>query len=120
MNTLSLSMAYIVKCSTGCSCCRADNETRGPFATLELAEEASAAYTRQKLLSSQYEASGRYEVRVCAAEQLPDGRVILDNTLVARGFLDETDIWAAEPLLRGDQMTILPGMAVAHVVKRCA
>jgi hypothetical protein len=120
MDTLPQTMAYIVQCSTGCSCCRADNETRGPWATLDQAQEAAAAYTRQKLLSSQYAPNGCYEIRVCIAEQLPDGRLILDNTLVARGFLDETDTWCGEALLSGEQMHILPGIAIANVVKRTA
>lgn len=54
--------AWVVHCSTGCTCCKNENFYQGPYRTIEDAEQ-SAAYNRQNpILRSQYSDTGVYKV----------------------------------------------------------
>ena len=105
--------AFLIRCSTGCSCCRNENELRGPWRTQQSAQTQAVAYERWPLLSSQYAPRGRYQIKRIEAEQLPDGRLILDNKLIAAGFVDSEDLYVDETLLRGEQIDWLDGTPIA-------
>jgi len=70
MNT---SEAYLVYCSTGCTCCWEENHYRGPYKSKEDAEARV-----QWLYDHTYAKKGRYQVQDWGdAEILDDGRVIV-------------------------------------------
>ena len=79
---------YIIYCSTGCSCCNEENHYRGPFSSREKAEEARKSYRELPLLASQYARKGNYDISEYEAEQLPDGRIIVEDK-VFPGFIDQ-------------------------------
>jgi len=81
--------AYVVYCSTGCSCCSDENHYRGPFSTREIAEARCELYTKTRLLASQYARNGNYKIEEYDAELLPGGRVIVDDTVFA-GWAEDT------------------------------
>lgn len=83
-----MTKAYVVYCSTGCTCCSSDNHYRGPFSSREVAERKCQEYHESKTLASQYARNGRYSIEEHDAEILPDGRVIVDDT-VFEGWADE-------------------------------
>lgn len=72
---------YVVYCSTGCTCCSSENHYRGPFSTSKIAEAKANTYRKQKVLVSQYALNGCYDIEEYDAEVLPDGRVIIDDTV---------------------------------------
>lgn len=114
--------AFMIRATTGCSCCREENQVRGPWRTLDGAREAKAAYARARLLSSQYAPNGCYEIFKVPAELLPDGRLVLDELIVAKGFIGETkeDI-SFEPLLIGnDQCYMIDGDTIKDEQERAA
>ena len=82
--------AYIIYCSTGCTCCSYENHYRGPFSSREKAEEARKSYRELPLLASQYARKGNYDISEyeAEAEQLPDGRIIVEDR-VFPGFIDQ-------------------------------
>ena len=90
-NTTEEVKGYVVYCTTGCSCCSSENHYRGPFSTREAAEAASDGYSKDKVLASQYARNGQYDIEVHDAEILPDGRVIIDDTVFA-GWTEDTGI----------------------------
>jgi len=81
--------AFLIDCSTGCTCCADENHIRGPFKLREDAEAKVADYQKRRLLSSQFSETGNYWIREVEAEVLPDGRLIIDNRVCA-GFADDT------------------------------
>lgn len=84
--------AYVIYCSTGCSCCSSDNHYRGPFSSIEVAEERRKQYYKSKVLASQYARNGRYEIEEYDAEILPDGRIIVDDTVFEAWADDGWDV----------------------------
>lgn len=102
--------AYLIRCSTGCTCCRSENELHGPFQSLEDAQDRAESFSRSRMLASQYAPNGVYEIESIEAEQLPDGRLILGNTLIAERLIGPEN-WS-EPLLFGDKMDLLVGERV--------
>lgn len=78
---------FVIKCSTGCSCCNSENHYRGPWSTQVAAEEAQRSFVEMKLLASQYAPNGRYYISRHDGELLPDGRVICAGRVLP-GFLD--------------------------------
>ena len=84
--------AFLIECRTGCSCCSSENHHRGPFRTREEAEKAVQRFREVRLIASQYAPNGVYNIEEIAAEQLPDGRLILDNRIVVQD-------WSVEPIL---------------------
>jgi hypothetical protein len=78
---------FIVRCSTGCSCCSNENHKRGPFSTQAVAEGKVVEYRAIPVLASQYAERGVYHIESFDAEQLPDGRLIVEDS-VFKGFAD--------------------------------
>lgn len=73
--------AYLTRATTGCSCCRNENELHGPYRTLELAKRQVESFERQPLLAEAVSflcAMRRGEPRLAhredAADLLPDSR----------------------------------------------
>ncbi len=79
---------FMVECSTGCSCCSNENHDRGPYSTQEIAVKKIELFRQKKLLASQYSKTGVYCLQECDAEQLEDGRLIVENK-VYKDFVDE-------------------------------
>lgn len=73
--------AYVVHCSTGCSCCSNENHYRGPFPSHEAADVAVEKYRELRILASQYSPRGEYRVEEFDCEFLPDGRIIIERTV---------------------------------------
>jgi hypothetical protein len=80
--------AFIIECRTGCSCCAYENHYRGPYSSREVADAVAKRFYDNKLLASQYARNGVYDVQEYDAEILPDGRIIIDNTVFAN-FMDD-------------------------------
>jgi hypothetical protein len=55
--------AFLIRRTTGCSCCRNENELRGPFRTVQAASQQAQVYERWPLLSSQYAPRRHYRRR---------------------------------------------------------
>jgi hypothetical protein len=75
---------YKIECRTGCTCCANDNHYRGFYLSRE---EALARITRfsnglDNPVGSQYARYGSYGIEKVDCEQLPDGRIIIDNERV--------------------------------------
>lgn len=91
------STCYIVRVSTGCTCCSYENFMEGPWRTREAAAERAAAHIRSGTLSSQYAPTGRAEVI-----EIPFVRagewIILDEKYAVRGdFLEDNELsWPDE------------------------
>ena len=108
--------AFLIRCTTGCSCCRNENELHGPWRTLEAAELQAKIYERWPLVSSQYAAKGLYEIIRTEAEQLPDGRLILDGRLISAGFVFEGERERDDDaLLRGEHIDLIEGKSVRRI-----
>lgn len=82
--------AYMVYCSTGCSCCSYDNHWRGPYTARSIAEEKVVSFQAIPLVASQYARRGNYHIKEHNAEVLPDGRIIIEDRLFP-GWADTGD-----------------------------
>lgn len=80
--------AFMIHCTTGCSCCREDNHYCGPFSDRDIAKYWAKEFHDKKKLASQYAPNGCYDISEHDAEILPDGRLIIGNT-VFPGWADE-------------------------------
>jgi len=80
-------IAYMIYCSTGCTCCASENHHVGPYKHKEIAEKDKQFFHDYKRLASQYAAYGRYFISEHEAEELPDGRVIIGDRVFS-GFID--------------------------------
>lgn len=54
--------AWVVHCTTGCSCCRSDNFYMGPFKSKGEAEDRVLRNKKDCVLSSQYSHTGNYYI----------------------------------------------------------
>lgn len=77
---------FLIHARTGCTCCSNENHYRGPFRTRDDAERRRLYYLDSSKgvnnpLASQYAPRGVYEIVEVEAEELPDGRVILENRI---------------------------------------
>lgn len=88
MSNVKQTKAFVIYCSTGCTCCSSENHYRGPFSSREIAERRADDYHKARILASQYARNGRYEIEEHEAEILPDGRIIVDNTVFG-GWADD-------------------------------
>lgn len=79
---------YMISCRTGCTCCSSENHIRGPFSSMVVAEQAIVQYKKLPLLASQYARTGMYRIEAASYEQLPDGRLIINDDRVSKGFVD--------------------------------
>lgn len=77
---------YLIYAGTGCTCCNDDNHYRGPYKTKEDAERRISYYYHKDSkywpLASQFASRGHYSVKEIEIERLPDGRYILDGSIV--------------------------------------
>lgn len=78
------SKMYYIRCRTGCSCCSYENFSRGLFLSSEAAQAEIDKYLSGKdfPVCSQFAKYGVYRINECDAETLPDGRIIIDGTMV--------------------------------------
>ena len=81
--------AYMIHCSTGCTCCSNENHYCGPFSSREIAEGFKARFHATKRLASQYAPNGHYKVEEYDTEVLPDGRIIISSR-VFPGWADQS------------------------------
>lgn len=74
---------WYIACSTGCSCCANENFDWGFYDNPEEPRETIDRWSRGNgnPLASQYAKYGRYHLIEAEAELLPDGRIIIDNTV---------------------------------------
>lgn len=72
-------LAFMVHCTTGCSCCSDQNHWCGPFSSMEVAVRWTDIFRDTKHLTSQYAPNGRYTVSAHSVAFLPDGRLIVDD-----------------------------------------
>ena len=74
---------YLIKASTGCSCCNEENHIRGPYKTLGAAKKRIEYYKSEKSkfwpLASQYASRGCYTIYEIEAEEISKGRYIIDD-----------------------------------------
>ena len=71
---------YYIECRTGCTCCSDENFAQGFYLIEELAyaEVAKYKFGLENPLASQYAKYGRYTVVEVEAEELEDGRVVVN------------------------------------------
>jgi hypothetical protein len=98
---------FRIECRTGCTCCKEDNHYRGFYETREEAQARIDRFYRglDYPLASQYARYGSYGIEGVDVEQLPDGRIIVNNervyapdTIVSVSFEDGS-------VLRGNEIT---------------
>ena len=81
---------YYISCSTGCSCCAENNFDQGFYLTSEepnkIVEKWSMGIGNP--LASQFAKFGRYRVNEVEAEILPDGRVIVEDSIFDKEVLE--------------------------------
>lgn len=84
--TLPVKKVVIMYCSTGCSCCSNENHYRCFYKTREDAERRKGYFLAENSTywprASQYARRGRYCVEEGDAEDLGDGRVLLNGRVV--------------------------------------
>ena len=75
---------YRIECRTGCTCCRDENHYRGFYPSREEALARIARFNNglDYPVASQYARYGTYGIEAVTCEQLPDGRIIIDNERV--------------------------------------
>ena len=101
--------AFMIHCTTGCTCCSNKNHYCGPFSTRKIAEEYEGRFRSSKKLASQYAPNGHYHISEHLAEVLPDGRVIIDCHIFP-GWADENG-WDEIPYDPSLPMRLLLGVA---------
>jgi hypothetical protein len=74
---------WYIECRTGCSCCANENFDWGFYDNPEEPQEIIDCWSKGKgnPLASQYAKYGCYHLVEVEAEILPDGRIIVDNTV---------------------------------------
>lgn len=78
--------AFIIDCSTGCSCCSGDNHYRGFYEDKETAERRISYFLSPESkywpVASQFARRGRYGVREVDVELISDNRYILFDEVI--------------------------------------
>lgn len=74
---------WYIECRTGCSCCANENFDWGFYDNPEEPQKIIDSWNKGNgnPLASQYAKYGRYHLAEVEAEILPDGRIIVDNTV---------------------------------------
>jgi hypothetical protein len=76
---------FLIYCSTGCTCCSYENHFRGPYRTKEDAERRMQYFlspgSKYWPVASQYARRGRYSIGEVEIEKLPDGRIIIEDSV---------------------------------------
>lgn len=90
----TVSVWYIV-CETGCLCCSYKNYNLGYWTNPEEPKQLIAKWLRgeDNPLASQYYPYGKYALVETQAEILPDGRVIIDDTIYDKNILSGETIF---------------------------
>lgn len=82
--------AYMIECSTGCTCCCNENHYRGFYRTEEEANRRIAYFLSPKSkfwpLASQYAARGKYTAHEADIEEISNDRYILDDNELLHEF----------------------------------
>lgn len=81
MSDIPSTAAYFTISTTGCTCCRQENQIEGPFLSLEDARSNRDANYRTKQFASQYADHGVHKIGWAPYEQLPDGRLIIGDRI---------------------------------------
>ena len=85
-------MMYAYTGSTGCSCCRSDNFTRGPYETAEDVLEAVRCSYEAKEVCSQYSTNGVYSIYKLEVLPLFDDTFLVGNTCIEyHGYTSKYD-----------------------------
>lgn len=89
MSTTEQGVCYIVKVSTGCTCCSNENFMDGPYRRKDSAEARGTFHKIHRTLSSQYAEDGHQNVIEIPYEIAGDW-IILDERYATKGpFLDD-------------------------------
>lgn len=74
--------AFVVLCSTGCTCCANEDMYYGPFRTEDDAIEAAIEHHSRRTLASQYADNGVYYIEKVQVQQIYEDRAIIGNSVV--------------------------------------
>ena len=81
--------AYIIECSTGCSCCSNENHSRGPYRTKADAKRRKNYYLSPDSkfcpIASQIAPSGQYVIKEISIETITNNRYIVNNDYLMHG-----------------------------------
>jgi hypothetical protein len=102
---------YLIECRTGCTCCSYENHHRGPYFTKEEAERRITFFLKpgesNNPVASQYARKGHYSIKFFHAEEIPNNRIIIDDTVFAKpeyiivdseGKTNKDDIFCGEDI----------------------
>ena len=81
---------FLIRCSTGCSCCANENHYRGPFSARTIAESKVREYHKIPVLASQYSKTGHYDIEEHDATII-NGIIIADTEQWFEGFADNKE-----------------------------
>lgn len=81
---------FLVRVSTGCTCCSNENFIQGPYLEKEAAEACADTHKRHRTLSSQYAADGCQELLEVPYEIAGDW-IILDNRYAVKGSFTDPE-----------------------------
>ncbi len=80
--------AYFIHGSTGCTCCSNLNFARGFHFKAAEVQDIIATHIRQRTVASQFARNGLYRPYQVELELLPDGRVILGDSVLPSLSMD--------------------------------
>jgi len=82
---------YLLRVSTGCTCCANENFIEGPFLTKEGAKKRAEYHKENRTLSSQYASNGNQEILETTYE-IAGEWIILDDKYAVKGkFMDDPE-----------------------------
>lgn len=84
-------MCYLIRASTGCTCCAEENFIEGPWRTQEALSQRTASLKEQRRLRSQYSDHGVYSM-IEIPYEIADSWIILDGQYaVKRRFIEDQE-----------------------------
>lgn len=89
---------FLVRVSTGCTCCASDNFIEGPYLTREGAETSAESHKNRRTLSSQYAANGCQEILEASYEQAGEWIILNEKYAIKGSFTDPENEVFAQPL----------------------
>jgi len=100
---------YRIECRTGCTCCSSENHYRGFYPSREEAKARIDRFNQgiDNPLASQYARYGVYGIEACEAEQLPDGRLIVDDRVYPGDSFVSIDLQTGDILQGEEKLTTL-------------
>lgn len=94
---------YMVRVSTGCTCCSNDNFIEGPWRSKEAAEKQAETHLKYGTLRSQFAERGCADIIEMPCE-IAGSWIILDGQYAVKGpFLDDQEEAYPEPLSQFDR-----------------